>query len=369
MPTWSTLPDFFATLTLWDYLVICVNLALIIAARGLMTKITPVDCDRLLNLRIAIMRGVNLSILAAYGYYWMVSHGIANSVMGKAISIVMIAYFAYLTSDILSYVINRSYGKARTVNGRRIHAETYQTRALTLLARVIIGSIGLVACIQQLGFNSLLEAGGVIGVLGVMVGLTQGAWAPDIISGLILLNSDVFEEGDVIELEHRQVGLIYKIKMFHTEIINLNNNHRIMIRNARLRDITLHNLSKFASSKGLRECLTFNIGYEVKPERVKRLFAEVTSTAVSEGVGFEHKHDTEWRLLDAGDHALQWGFIFYVKQVEALVSVRRDMRLIVLKVATAHGISLATPLTHSAVRPPQTHLQAAPDEATPAAIL
>ncbi len=352
---WSDIIGFVSTLSVRDYAVLCINLLLIATARPLMQRITPANSENALRLRIVIMRGINLGIIVIYGYYWLVSHNINNSFAAKSLSILVIVYFAYLINFVLQFIIYRAYGKQRTIAEKITYIETYRTRALNILTSLIVSIIALIACIQQMGFTDLLQAGGVIGILGVMIGLTQGSWAPDIISGLILLNSHIFEEGDVIELDNNFVGIIYKIKMFHTEVLNLSNNHRIMIRNAKMRDITLHNLSKFASAKGLRECLAFNIGYEVKPDAIEKLFEEVTETAIKSSINFEHKFGTEVKLLSAGDHALKWGYIYYVKQVNDIITLRRDLRLTVLKSANAHGISLATPLTHAANISTQTH--------------
>jgi len=99
---------------------------------------------------------------------------------------------------------------------------------------------------------------GAIGFIGVMIALTQAAWAPDIISGLIILNSNVFEQDDIIEIsiEGRTiVATVFRTKVFHTEILDLVNNHRIMMRNVKIRDTVIHNLTKFASAKGLREIM------------------------------------------------------------------------------------------------------------------
>jgi small-conductance mechanosensitive channel len=207
----------------------------------------------------------------------------------------------------------------------------------------------LITVIQELGFQSLLETGGVLGFIGVMLALTQGAWAPDVISGLIILNSDLFEEGDVIELEngHKTLGTIFKTKIFHTEILNLVNNHRIMIKNALLREHTVHNLSKFASARGLRECLSFKIGYDVSTAQVKALFEKSYADMLSESIPLAEQHGYEVKLLDTGDHALEWGFIYYVKEVEKLVAIRRDAREAILQASIEVGVSLATPLTYT----------------------
>jgi small-conductance mechanosensitive channel len=148
--------------------------------------------------------------------------------------------------------------------------------------------------VRILGFESLLEAGGVIGFIGVLLALTQGAWAPDIISGLIILNSRLMEEGDVVEFwdgTDKIIGIVFKTKVFHTEILDLADNHRTMVQNSRLRTITINNLSKFASAKGLREELRFNIGYDVPESKVQGLFLAAFDAAIQDSeIAIEASH-------------------------------------------------------------------------------
>ncbi len=266
----------------------------------------------------------------------------------KAIIILCIIYFAYLSNHLAHYYISKTYGKIRKIRDENVLVQTYQSRAFSLLSTIGLSVFALVTCVQQLGAENLLQTGGVLGIIGIMIGLTQQSWAPDIISGLILLHSDAFVEGDVIELPNHTLVLVHKTKMFHSEMLNLANNHRIMIRNSELRNLTLHNLSKFASARGLRESLCFNIGYEVPPEKVKAMFAEAAQMAGQLDLPFEKQHPTDIKLFEVGDHALTWGFIFYVKSVEQLIVLRREMREVILEASLKHNISLATPLTHQA---------------------
>lgn len=332
-----------------SYLVLTLNLVLIFFARPILNRFSSGDLTpKTISLRIMAMRAINVAMIGAYAYS-EVSQTTDSSTLGiKLLSILTIIYCTYLTNYFVHYYIFKTYGKQRKICGKSEYIQTYQTRAFGLLSTLSLSILALITCIHQMGADSLLQAGGVVGVIGITIGLTQQAWAPDIISGLILLHSDAIIEGDVIELPNGSIGLVYKTKMFHTEILNLANNHRIMIRNAMLRDLVLHNLSKFASAKGLRECLKFNIGYNVDINEVKALFEEATEAAVNAGVGFEKKRETEVKLFETGDHAITWGFIYYVKSVEKLVIIRRDMREIILSTARKHDISLATPMTHTA---------------------
>jgi len=236
------------------------------------------------------------------------------------------------------------------------HMEEKKTRLrLNVFRSINALIIALLGSLQVLELNSLLQAGGVIGFVGVLMALTQASWAPDIISGLIILNSDLLEEGDVVQLEGMDsdlIGMIFKTKMFHTEILNIVNNHRIMIRNAKLRDIAIHNLSKFASARGLREVLVFNIGYEHDAETVKKMFNEVFERVVESrtDIDIDHQHPIEVRADSADNYAVKWKVFYYTKNLRRLLHTRQELLEEILQSAKAKGISLATPLMHQETR-------------------
>lgn len=346
----TAMQDFIDSLKILDYVVLLVNISLIVFAHPILKLFSHVDAsDKVFAVRVNLLRGLNLAIIVAYGYLYLYIPAEGGGIGLIVLSILAILYLCYFANHVLQYFIFKQYGKLREIGDKKVYIETYQTRLLSLLTTLLLTIIAIIWIVQQLGFTSMLEAGGVIGFLGVMLGLTQSSWAPDVISGLIILNSDMLAEGDVVEFDNGGVlGLVYKTKMFHTEILNLGNNHRIMMKNALLRDKIIHNLSKFASSKGLRECLQFNISYDVAPTEVRAMFKTAYERAQQENIPFEYDRDLEVKLLKAGDHSLTWALIFYVKQVEHIINIRRDLREVVLVAANEHGISLATPTTLSA---------------------
>lgn len=344
---WEKAYAFILTLTAVDYAVIVVNLLLIAFARPLLKRYTAENVsEAAFTFRVNLLRGLNLVILLVYSYEDFYKPVAENSGGVKFLGTILIFYLCYLSNFLSQHYIQKLYGKARVINDKTIYIETYQTRLLSILAAIFITIIGIISIVKQLGFDSLLEAGGVLGFIGVMLALTQGAWAPDIISGLIFLNSTQFEEGDIVEIDNGIIGRVYKTKLFHTEILNLTNNHRIMIRNSKLRDNVIHNLSKFASPKGLRECLSFNIGYDVAIKDVKHLLSTAYQRAIDQKIPLEGQHDPDIKLLETGDHAVTWGILFYVKSVDKIVPIRRDFREIILATSIEMDISLATPLTH-----------------------
>ena len=341
--------EFAARLDFLDYIVLLINLPLFFFARRILLLIYhDPDSTSGFNRKVMVFRALNILIVIAFGYYHIVLPLSEKAPWFKVVTILVTVYLGYVALHLIHYFTLKRYGKLRTRDGERKPTETYATRLLGIFSTVFIAIMALITIIRILGYTSLLEAGGVIGFIGVFLALTQSTWAPDMFSGLIILNSDMMEEGDVIELRDGEhiYGVVYKTKVFHTVILNLVNNHRIMIRNARLREFTVHNLSKFASAKGLREKMSFKIGYQTGPSKVKELFDRAFDLAVMEGLPVEVQHGYDSGITDTGDHAVEWAVFYYTKEVDRLPWLRQQMRAVYLKTAQERAISLATPLTH-----------------------
>ncbi len=337
------------------YFVFGINLLLLVFSSQILKQIYH-DPDKVPNFsrKVMIFRALNLLMIIVYGYlrFFKNTHNNSQSdgLVFKLLAVIAIVYFAYLAMHLAHAFLVRQYGKERDVNGKTRFTSTYQTRLLSIFSSIVIGIVALISIIRLLGFDSILEAGGVIGLFGVFLALTASIWAPDIFHGLIILNSDMFSEGDVIQFNDGEdiYGLVYKTKVFHTVILNIANNHRVMIRNSKLRGFTVHNLSKFASARGLRESLSFKIGYDVSESQVKQLFETVYEIAKEDnGISIEEQYDLEYGIKDTGDHAVEWLFFYYTKDVEKLLLTRQRLLQLMLKTAIEQGISLSTPFTHT----------------------
>lgn len=144
--------------------------------------------------------------------------------------------------------------------------------------------------------------------------------------------------------------LFYRTLAFHTELLNLVDNHRVMIRNSKIRDQTVHNLSRFASARGLRESLTFKIGYDVSIEAVTDMFNAAFEEATNDAdISIESQHPLEIKVKDTGDHAIEWSVHYYTKEEFELIKTRQGFRQKILEASVEAGISLSTPLTHQQI--------------------
>ena len=273
----------------------------------------------------------------------------------KTLSALLITSGAYLSDSLIDVFLLRRFGKAKSAEGEQtVYLETYRSRLTSLVATILISVSALIMVVRVFGFESMLEAGGVIGFVGVMLALTQGAWAPDLISGLIILNSGLVEEGDVVELDGGElIAAVFKTKLFHTELLNLANNHRVMIPNAQLRQQTINNLSKFASAKGLRESLSFKIGYDCPSAKIKAMFeAAFKEACEAHALPLLSQFPLEIRVIDTGDYAVTWRIFYYTKEVKSLLSTRQRFLELIHERALKSEISLATPILYQRVGEP-----------------
>ena len=294
--------------------------------------------------RISMMRILNFLIIIAVIINAVLLDG--NVWLARINQSLIVIYFAVLATQIINFFVRSRFGKRRTLRDRVVLSDTYSSRGLSLVVAAVISVIAVVSCLRILGLNSLLEAGGAVGIIGLFLAMTQASWAPDIVSGLIILNSRLCEEGDVIQFKldgENTTASIFKTKLFHTECLDLANNHRLMLRNARLRDMGLQNLSRFASAKGLRECMFFNIDYKHEQEEVaamiKRAFTEIDDNEDMR----EEQFEPEIFVYDTGDYAVTWAVYYYIKDVKSLLKIKQVFRSYVLAESIRSNISLATP--------------------------
>ncbi len=335
----------FGALSHLDLITIAVSAVLFFAASPICKWLNNAEG---VETRASMMRVLNaLIIIAVLSDAFLLQH--KNEFASNITRSLMVLYFAMLSAQFINYFVRQRFGKKRVINNTTSISDTYSSRGLSLIVTTVVTLIALISCLRILGFNSLLEAGGALGIAGLALAMTQAAWAPDIIAGLIILNSRLCEEGDVVQFNmdgDKIVASVFRTKLFHTELLDLANNHRLMIRNNKLRDYGLQNLSRFASAKGLRECLLFNIGYEHSKDEVVSMIGRAFE-AIDQAEGArEEQYEPEIMVYDTGDYAVTWAVYYYIKDVKRLLAIKQIFRAYILQESIRSNISLATPDLH-----------------------
>lgn len=334
--------DTFHSFDRLDLFIIFVSLVLFFAAKPISRWLN--DNDNVAT-QASMMRVLScLIIIGVLAGPWAHDIGFLSELTYSLILI----HFAVLGTQIINFFIRQRFGKTHIAghNNKKQISDTYSSRGLSLFVTTVIAIVVIVSCLRIMGLNSLLEAGGAIGIIGLILAMTQASWAPDIISGLIILNSRLCEEGDVIRFNmdgSTIIASIFKTKLFHTECLDLANNHRLMIRNAKLRDHGLQNFSRFASAKGLRECMLFNIDYKHSQEDVTAMIERAFERSDKSEDLREEQFAPEVMVYDTGDYAVTWAVYYYIKDVRKLLRIKQIFRAYILKESVRSGISLSTP--------------------------
>lgn len=349
---WGFLSASWDRFSMLDRILLIINVLVLLLARPLINRIGGEGSGK--SHKLAMLRVGTLLIILFLLFYNIVLPAEEHTFVTRVLGVVLVAYVGYLAASLSNRLIKRRFGRKREINGETMISETYNSRLLGIIAAVLIFALVLVAIVQILGFEDLLHAGGVIGVIGLMLALTQSSWAPDLISGLIILNSRLMEEGDVVEISDGEeiLALVFRTKMFHTELLDVSRNHRIMVQNAKLRGSTIKNLSKFASARGLREQLEFNIGYDVEPKAVRWIFEEAFAGLQENGdCQIEFQRGFDLFPVAAANFAVTWAFFYYTKDLRHLVTTRCRIVAEIVRAAREHSVQLATPMLVSATTP------------------
>lgn len=328
-----------------DIVLIAINVLLLVFSRRIICFLrqTENDTGRRGLFRIGAFRLFNVLIILTI-LLWR-SDLIPDNlqVYEKSLHVLLVVYAGLLLGQIAHYAILRRYGKRHSIDDQKVVSETYVSRMLEIVVSLFIFSVVLVWVVNILESVEMLHATGVLGFMGVVLALSQAAWMPDIISGLIILNSKLIEDGDIVSFDNEGVVyMIYKTRLFYTEILNLENNHRMVISNARLRSKNIHCLTKFASARGLREKLVFDIENDLPIKKVRACFESAYQRAVDERLtGVENQYPLEVRITDVGESRLRWAVYYYTKQIRQIRDTRQILRELIVEQAVTMGIPIA----------------------------
>ena len=277
----------------------------------------------------------------------LIEYGINNeAIVFKVLSVTFTILVGIVSYQILAYLVDVQIQTKSVLNSGA-------KNTLKILLKLIIIITTFIVSIDVTGLSELFGETTVFGLTGVILGLTASIWFPDIFAGLILVFNKYVNEGDVIEIEEKNLfGVVHKIGLFSTVIRNIVNNHMVVMRNSHLRDSMINNLSKKAGSAGLREVLDFKIGYEIDStptdiQRVYKMFQAATNkaqTSLSNHINFDK--GVEFRLINAGDFALEFRVFYYLYEnaVKNKLTIKFQMYEIFYNQSKESGISLATPM-------------------------
>jgi hypothetical protein len=279
-------------------------------------------------------------------------------------------YLSIFIFKIGNVFFRRRFGKSKVFEDTTVYLDSYSSRVVELIFLVVVFLFATYTIIKIWELDSLLETTGIFGIaIGFLV-LTSSVWAPDVLSGLIILNSNILEDGDVVVIDgYNDEYIIHKVSFIYTILYDIRNNHRTFIRNKRFIESKIDNLSRLASTDGIRKAITYKIGYpdansKSREERLEKLnefrqkidklFTNANELAKEKkDLPIKKEKHFEWYLTSTGDYALEYTLYVYLEPVPTtkitslarkhLLSSLYHINNYVLEASSAVGLELKTP--------------------------
>jgi len=363
------LPELSHSHWMLHFLVFAVNITLLLGARPIVNLVDP-DKDnetkasifRTLNILVLILHLIDLVLLSlnkSYEHYFIR--------LGLSLMAVYGGLFAY---SLCCYLSRRRFGIEKTLDGTTMYLDSYSSRLVDILLLVVVVLSTIYTLIKIWGADSMLETTGIFGIVFAFLAFTSNIWAPDIISGLIILNTEMLVDGDVVLVDgHPDEYIISKVTLIYVILYDVRNNHRTLIRNNQFIRNKIDNLSRIASTDGIRQALTYKIGYpsfdaKTKDERSEQIFqfknrvdrmfslAQENCTGKAD-ITINQGRSFEWAMTNAGDYALEYTLWIYLERIpntKITAKIRKHLMGSIYKVNEAvylasiiEGLDLSTP--------------------------
>ena len=345
------------------------NVVLLFLARPIINLIAPnqdnktkIKIAQALNVLVLVFQLIDFGMRKSFDWYeggYLINLGISLMVIYSGV-------FLYSLAGTLS---RKRFGKTRMIEDQTVYLETYNSRMVGLVLLAIIVLTVIYLLIKTWGADSLLGTTGIFGIFIGFLAFTSGIWAPDIVSGLIILNSDILVDGDVVVIDgHKDEFIIARITLIYVVLYDVRNNHRSLLRNTQFIQNRIDNLSRVASSKGIRQALKYNIGYpefsgdkETRKtqlaefrESVDDMFTEANEICnAADNIFVNESGPFQWAMTNAGDYALEytlWVYLDRIPSTKVTATVRKHLMGTLYKVNDAvftasviEGIDLSTP--------------------------
>ncbi len=350
-------------------IIFVVNILLLFLAKPLLSLIKVEDSNKT---TIRIFQSVNILILTLHIFDVVLlraSDSYENFFIKFGLSLAAV-YTALYLYNLFCFLSRRRFGLVRTIDDNDIYLDTYSSRMVSLLALIFIVIAAVYTLIKIWGANSMLETTGIFGIIVAFLAFTSGTWAPDVVSGLIVLNTRMLEDGHLVRVDgYPDEYIISKVTLIYIVLYNIRTNERTLIRNSQFIKTKIDNISRVASTDGIRHALVYKLSYpEIESvtsdereeelrryrSRIEKIFSKAFEMSCNDKkIKINEDKPFDWALTNTGDFALEytvWFFISRIPDTKVTSTVRRHLIGTINGVnenifiaSEIEGISLSTP--------------------------
>jgi Mechanosensitive ion channel, beta-domain len=335
-------------------IIFVINIGLLVFAKPILNL---VEADRDIKTKVKIFQALNILVLVLHSIdlaLLRVSANYENYFINVGLTLLTM-YAGLFIYSLSCYFSRKRFGTEKLLDNNKVFIDTYSSRLVDLLLLVVITVTVIYALIKFWGADSMLETTGIFGIFVAFLAFTSNIWAPDIISGLIILNTQMLEDGDVVVIDqHPDEYIISKVTLIYVILYDVRNNHRTLIRNSQFTQSKIDNLSRVASTDGVRQALTYKIGYPTFDgeseedrsnqlnsfkNRIERMFNLAFENCCNNGdVKINENRPFNWALTSTGDFALEytlWIFLERIPNTKITSTIRKHLMGTIYKVNEA----------------------------------
>jgi len=352
-------------------LFLVVNILLILFSKPLVEFFNHGNKD---TFQLSVLRSVNVLFILLQIVDYLISRTTLaySNYFSNFASTMFILYISAILYTVISYLARKRFGKEKSLDGKLTHTDTYNSRLIDIFLLVGITLTVIYVIINIWSLDSLVETTGFLGLMVAFLALTNQIWAPDPYYCMVILNSEMIEDGDVICMDDdSHEYIVSRVTFIYTILYDIKNNHRSMIRNSKLIDKKIENLSKKVAIEGLRCRLKYKIGYpqmdgtyDIKTHlpyqykefinSIEMMFKQANESALKdEHAKINTQTPFEWFLTSTGDYALEFTLVYYLDTIpntkltktvrNHLYKTEAKVNRYVYEASLCLGISLATP--------------------------
>ena len=324
--------------------------------------------------QLSILRSVNMLFVLFTILDFLISfvtEAYDNYFSGFAYTLIVV-YISAFIYNVISLISRKKFGREKEMDKKIVYVDTYNSRLIDIFTIAIIIFIAVYLIIKAWGLSSMLETTGLLGLMVAFLALTNSIWAPDPYYCMVILSSDMLEDGDVVHIEGMPDDyIIARVTFIYTLLFNTRTNVKTLVRNSKLIEQHIDNLSKKASTDGLRHTLSFKIGYpkidgtlDIKShqpadmrkflKQVDEMFKNVAERAKEdEEVKLNPNLEVEWMLTETGDYALEFTLVYFLDNLpktkltrnvrKHILGTRNRLLRLSYESSVEQGLALATP--------------------------
>jgi len=350
----ESLTSYFLSLSVFGKTAVILNLSLFFVAGFLFKKVVPSGSEEINKKRARLLRLMNTLLLSIYLFDWLwnyVFNDNGHSELFKRISQTgLVLLLGYLFAQFSHSWTIRKYGRNRTIDGKETKTRTYQSEMGYIIILLITIAVSLLLLINIWQVTAWLQATGVIGGILVILFGTKEAWAHDAVSGLIMLHQGEIAPGVVCRIKSMDIlAVVRRMSLTETTFHDVIQKHNIIVANSKLRAVPVEVLNK-TDAAYWNDYVEFNIGYNTTSSAVESYIEAVWQKACEIEKQLDAEKKPRLVLVNPGDHAILWRVNYRVESVYRIKQARFAINRAAFDLQTEHGISLATPFTHHAVK-------------------